>query len=115
MWILLASLLVSACGSAHTSKGPNKFQMTHPNIVQNPTGKPDAWYRPSPIRVHVGQRVVWTNKDSDPHDVTANDGVFASGPIPAGGTYQLVTSRPGTYRYFCTIHPGMHGVIIVER
>lgn len=91
------------------------YAMRHPNIVENPTGHPDAWYEPNPIRVKVGQSVTWTNRDADPHDATATNGMFASGPIAAGASYTWVPTRPGTYQYFCTIHPEMHGVVIVTR
>jgi plastocyanin len=89
--------------------------MTHPQIVPNTQGSsPDSWYEPDPIRVRVGQTITWTNQDTDPHDVTADDGTFASGPIGAGGSFRWTPTRPGTYRYICTLHPEMHGEIIVR-
>jgi plastocyanin len=88
--------------------------MAHPLIVENHKSKhPDAFYVPNPIRIHVGQTVTFKNTDSDPHDVTADDGTFFTGPIASGGTASLRFTRPGTYPYFCTIHPDMHGVIVV--
>jgi plastocyanin len=90
--------------------------MAHPLIVPNTHGKyPDSFYVPDPIRVRVGQPITWINKDTDPHDVTADDGTFGSGPIGAGGTFVWVPTQPGTYPYFCTIHPEMHGTIVVTR
>lgn len=111
---IVLTAILAACGSPRANKAPSRIAMLHPKIIENPTGHPDAWYRPDPIRVKVGQMVIWTNKDSDPHDVTARNGTFVSGPIPAGGTYRWVARKPGTYRYFCTLHPEMHGEIIVR-
>ncbi len=88
---------------------------TRPLIVMNPRGNPDAFYQPNPIRVKAGQFITWTNKDGDPHDVTAYSGAFASGPIPASGNWRWVLTRPGTYKYFCTLHPEMHGLIVVSK
>lgn len=114
-----AVLVLAGCGTSASSPTPTLVSvqsMTHPLIVPNPNGnKPDAFYQPNPIRVRVGQAVTWTNQDSDPHDVTADDGTFYSGPIGDGGTWRWIPTRPGTYQYFCTIHPEMTGEIIVRR
>lgn len=112
----LTSCLVAGCGTNAAAPPVGTHSMLHPNIIQNTKAKkPDAFYVPNPIRVRVGQRVTWTNKDSDPHDVTADSGEFASPSIPAGGKYIWIATRPGTYTYFCTIHPEMHGVVVVSR
>lgn len=121
MWrggaLLLAGLL-AGCGSS-SGEPPTaapRQAVTHPLIVPNTHGSyPDSFYQPDSIRVRVGQIVSWTNKDSDPHDVTSLDGTFASGPIGAGGTYRWVATQAGTYQYFCTIHPEMHGTVVVTR
>lgn len=89
--------------------------MTHPQIVAHAGGNPDALYIPNSIRVHVGQTVSWTNTDHEAHTVTAANGSFDSGPIAYGSTWRWIFARPGTFPYFCTLHPGMHGVIIVTK
>jgi len=90
--------------------------MTHPLIVPTTSGHPDAVYQPNPIRVHLGQTIVWTNKDpDDPHTVTSTDYLFDSGDIAAGATWSWRPVRTGTYHYYCTLHPEMKGVIIVTR
>lgn len=114
---VLAAIALSACGSPSATPDTHvsAHAMTHPTIVENTqSDDPDAFYRPDPIRVHVGQTITWTNNDSDPHDVTSVDGVFASGPIAEGASFRWTPTRPGTYRYFCTLHPEMHGQIIVR-
>ncbi|MGH2441747.1 MAG: plastocyanin/azurin family copper-binding protein [Chloroflexota bacterium] len=112
----MAIALLAGCSpSAAPATGTRNRSMTHPTIVANPTGNPDAFYKPNPIRIKVGQIVAWTNTDHDLHDVTARNGMFNSGPIASGATYRWEATRPGTYRYFCTIHPDMHGVIIVRK
>lgn len=112
-----ALVLLTGCGShaAAPKQVATAASSTHPVIVQNPSGTPDSFYEPDSVRVRVGQFITFTNRDSDPHDVTAYSGAFASGPIPAGGTWRWVFTRPGTYRYFCTLHPEMHGEIIVSQ
>lgn len=86
---------------------------THVTVIATKSGHPDALYVPDPIRVHVGQTITWSNSDTDPHDVSADDGAFYSGPIGTGGRWQWKATKPGTYTYTCTLHPDMHGTIIV--
>jgi plastocyanin len=116
--LALGAMSIVGCGSNSGAPTPvsvaSAHAMTHPLIVPNTHGSsPDSWYEPDPIRVRVGQSITWTNQDTDPHDVTADDGTFYSGPIGDGGSFRWTPTRPGTYRYFCTIHPEMHGEIIV--
>lgn len=109
---------IAGCGSSSqpSAKPLSAYAMTHPDILPNTRGNnPDSFYVPGTIAVRVGQVITWTNKDTDPHDVTSVDGVFSSGPIANGASYHLVLHKSGTYRFFCTLHPEMHGVIVVRR
>lgn len=62
-----------------------------------------------------GQSVTVQNLDSAPHTMTARDGSFDSGNIDGGGTGSLtLPTEPGTYEFFCAIHPSMVGTITVQ-
>jgi YVTN family beta-propeller protein len=65
------------------------------------------------ITIAAGQSIVWTNKDSVPHTVTSDTGLWDSGDIAGGATYQLTLDKPGTYTYHCMHHPYMTGTIVV--
>lgn len=71
-------------------------------------------FQPSSSAVAVGGTVTWTNNDSMPHTVTADDGSFNSGPISPGTTFSHTFSTPGTVSYHCSFHPSMHGSIVVQ-
>lgn len=74
----------------------------------------DLAYDPASITVQVGDSITWTNNDGVPHTVTADNGSFDK-PLDAdGGTATLTFSTPGTFTYHCTIHPNMHGTVVVE-
>lgn len=80
-------------------------------------GNPD--YEPDPLSVSKGDGVEWTNEDTAPHTVTsfADDGKsFDSGIINAKATWLLDTSTlaEGDYEYFCTLHPFMRGMLMVN-
>lgn len=67
----------------------------------------------SSLTVPAGSSVTWTNRTGAPHTVTANGGAFGSGLLTQNQTFQFTFSHPGTYTYYCTVHPYMHGSIIV--
>jgi len=70
-------------------------------------------FAPASITVNTGDSVTWTNKDSAAHTVTADGGSFDQ-PLPAsGGTATITFNTAGTFPYHCTIHPNMHGTVVV--
>lgn len=78
----------------------------------------DISFNPQELQVAPGTTVTWTNQDGFPHTVTAGTrdnptGLFESGNISTDGTFNFTFEEPGTYEYFCSIHDGMRGVIVV--
>lgn len=76
------------------------------NIVDNSFG-------PASITVGAGATLSWLNKGALPHTVTARNGSFDSGIVLSGGRFTRTFVTPGTYSYFCTIHPEMTGTVFV--
>lgn len=70
-------------------------------------------YSPRQVTVRVGDTVTWTNNDSAPHTVTANDASFDSGTLGQGGVYSRTFGVTGVFSYFCAIHPSMTGSVRV--
>jgi len=72
-------------------------------------------FAPKSLTVSPGTRVVWTNHDEEPHVVTSAGSQFPSSKgLDAGDSYAVTFSKPGTYAYYCSIHPMMVGTIIVQ-
>lgn len=72
-------------------------------------------FMPASITVPVGTRVVWTNQETTaPHTATSDTGVWDSGRLTTGQSYGFTFTQPGTFTYHCTIHPNMHGTVIVS-
>lgn len=69
---------------------------------------------PSAIVVKAGATVVWTNGDLEQHTVTARDHTYSSDALNQGQTFTMTFAKPGTYQYFCEIHPHMVGTVIVQ-
>ena len=73
----------------------------------------DFTFSPGTVEVAVGTTVTWTNNDSAPHTVTADDGAFDSGELAQGDTFGMTFDTAGTYSYFCEIHPQMTASVVV--
>ena len=71
-------------------------------------------FGPATVTVPVGTTVTWTNRDDIPHTVVSTDGVFKSKALDTDDKFSFVFSKPGTYPYFCSIHPKMTGQIVVQ-
>ncbi|KDF00568.1 hypothetical protein Y900_016860 [Mycolicibacterium aromaticivorans JS19b1 = JCM 16368] len=71
-------------------------------------------FAPATLTVKVGDTVTWTNKDEEPHTVVANDGSFHSPGLDANATYSFTFTKAGSFDYICSIHPFMHGTVVVS-
>jgi len=76
----------------------------------------DIKFNPGSVTVKPGGKVTWTNDDSVGHDVTS-DTFNSGGPggIDGGSTFSHVFKKAGTYKYVCTVHPGMEGTVKVTK
>lgn len=75
----------------------------------------DFAFTPRDLTIRVGSKVTWTNKDEEPHKIAEANSAFASQPLDTDGDFSYEFDTPGTYEYFCTLHPRMTGKIIVEK
>ncbi len=66
------------------------------------------------LTVPAGTTVTWTNQDDVPHTVVSTDKVFASPVLDTNDKYSFTFVKPGTYPYFCSIHPKMTAKVVVE-
>lgn len=69
---------------------------------------------PSTLTVAAGTELTWTNSDLAPHTATSAEGVFDSAVLRQGQSWRFRFDRPGTYPYFCVLHPGMRGEVVVK-
>ena len=74
----------------------------------------DIKFVPHDAEAKVGQKVVWENDDTAPHNVTATKGAdFKSDTLNQGDRYEYTPTKAGTIDYVCTIHPKQDGRLIV--
>jgi plastocyanin len=71
-------------------------------------------YKPPTVNIHTGQTVLFVNDDNDAHTVTAKDKSFDSGGLDTHDHWTHTFTKPGTYEYFCALHPYMKAVVVVS-
>ncbi|NLF64406.1 MAG: plastocyanin [Chloroflexi bacterium] len=70
----------------------------------------DSEFVPQLLRVVAGTTVTWSNDGELPHTVDADSGLFSSGEMAPGDTFEFTFENPGTYAYYCALHGGPGGV-----
>jgi plastocyanin len=74
----------------------------------------DFAFEPAALAVPVGTSVTFANEGQAPHSATARDRAWDTGVLSAGASEDVAFDAPGTYEYFCVVHPPMVGTIVVE-
>ncbi len=74
----------------------------------------DIKFVPQTAEARVGQTITWTNDDTAPHNVTAEDGAdFKSDTLNKGDTFDFTPKQAGPINYVCTIHPKQTGRLLI--
>jgi plastocyanin len=71
-------------------------------------------FTPTTLTVAAGTQVTWTNRDDIPHTVVTEDKAIKSNALDTDEKFSYTFSKPGTYSYFCSIHPKMKGTVVVQ-
>jgi plastocyanin len=122
--VLLCATLVVAAGAPLTACGGQDgggapAPRTAPARPVDRVQIKDFLYVPAAITVPAGTTITFTNGDSAPHTATSGrsprpDGVFDSGTLTKGEHKAVKLTRPGTFAYYCAIHPFMKGTVTVR-
>ena len=132
--LLVLLMVLAACGQTATSApaptavpaastpAPVAAPANTPNAATSDTpvaGDPQVVienfsFTPPTLTVTVGTTVTWVNHDDIVHTVTSQDKTFASSPLDTNDHFSFRFTTPGTYAYYCAIHPIMTGQIIVK-
>jgi plastocyanin len=71
-------------------------------------------FTPMDLTIPTGTQVAWVNKDDVPHNVISVDHQFKSQALDTDERFSFTFQHPGTYEYFCSVHPKMTGKIVVK-
>jgi amicyanin len=71
-------------------------------------------FDPPKLTVKAGTTVTWVNRDDIPHTVASSTRIFKSKALDTEDSFTFTFTTPGSYAYFCSLHPHMTGTIVVE-
>jgi plastocyanin len=112
LWPTVIGALLTFSVAADPATTPKSADNSHADeiVIGN------FMFRPSTLTVSAGTVVTWLNEDDDPHTVigTDSESPIRSRPLDSGERYSVTLTKPGTYRYFCSLHPHMTGTVIVQ-
>ena len=102
---ILGLALASFAGTASAGQNPAAPQIAIDNFS----------FAPPTLTVAAGTQVTWVNHDDIPHTVVSEDKTtFKSPALDTDDKFSFTFSKPGTYTYFCSIHPKMTAKVIVQ-
>lgn len=106
----------AAVGAGHAVRGalsPGARHRTAHTASDTTVTIADFQFTPGTITIHVGDTVTWVNNGPSAHTATANDGSFNTGVLQKGHSGSHTFTKAGTFAYICSIHPFMHGTVVV--
>ena len=109
--ITAVSLLVLSFGlskSSHAASEQNSSKEQYQVKIDNFS------FGPQTLTVAPGTTVTWTNNDDVPHTVVSDDKVFKSKALDTDDKFSYTFDKPGTYNYFCSVHPKMTAKVVVK-
>jgi plastocyanin len=123
----LLAVVAAGCGGVGSGTEGPRGEMAHAG--SDKPGEPQSaevmkqividnfTFDPPMLTIPVGTKVTWVNHDDVPHTATstAKPKRFESGTLDTDEKFSHVFTAPGTYEYFCAVHPKMTGRIIVKR
>lgn len=87
-----------------------------PGAKENKIEIKDFAFNPPTITVKSGEKIIWINRDDEPHTVVSVEKQFKkSSALDTDQEFTVTAGAPGTYTYFCSVHPKMTGTIVVEK
>jgi plastocyanin len=92
----------------------DKGQSTDQKMEAHEVSIDNFSFTPMEMTIPAGSQVTWVNKDDVPHTVVSVDHKFKSQALDTDEKFSFTFSNPGTYEYFCSVHPKMTGKIVVK-
>lgn len=94
--------------------GPRTVAAGQGSSSKNVVAIDNFTFTPTELTIPAGTQVSWINKDDVPHTVVSVDHKFKSRALDTDEKFSFTFQTPGTYEYFCSVHPKMIGKVIVQ-
>ncbi len=116
--ILAMAIIASALGVGSSSRSHaalvNAESANAPSALETAVKIDNFSFSPATVTVPVGTTVRWTNHDDIPHTIVSDDKIFKSKALDTDEQFTYMFTKPGTYSYFCGLHPKMTAKIVVQ-
>ncbi len=106
--LTLAALALFAAGKANSATASGNQTASKQVNIDNFSFSPET------LTVPVGTPVTWINHDDIPHTVVSTEKGFKSPVLDTDEQFSYTFTAPGTYNFYCSIHPKMVGKIVVQ-
>ena len=108
------AVLTAACGGSEAATSTDA-PTTTAGLAEVNVSIASFAFGPDVVTVPAGTTVTWTNDEGAvAHTTTSDDGLWDSATLQPGDQFSFTFDEPGTYTYFCSIHPSMTATIVVE-
>jgi plastocyanin len=109
-------LRLAACvGLLHLALFGSLVAVARPAAAEEAAVKIDNFtFVPQRVTVKAGTTVTWINEDDIPHTIASTAKTFRSKVMDTEDKFSFTFTTPGTFEYFCSLHPHMTGTIVVE-
>ena len=111
IFIVATFLLLAAMALIHT---PSMFAASDAGSAPVEITIDNFSFTPPTITVKAGTEVTWKNRDDIPHTVVSSDFLFKSKALDTDDKFSVTLTKPGTYTYFCSLHPKMTAQVVVR-
>jgi len=103
--VVVVLLIAGSAARTSAAENPPGLQVTIDNFS----------FAPATLTVPAGTEVTWVNHDDIPHTVVSEDkATFKSRALDTDEKFSFTFAKPGTYTYFCSIHPKMMAKVVVQ-
>jgi plastocyanin len=101
--------------ASHEAMMRRKTERKSITLGANEIGIDNFQFTPPVLTIKAGTTVSWINNDDVPHLIVNTQNKFKqSGVLDTDQRFRVTLTKPGSYDYFCSLHPKMQGKIVVQ-
>jgi plastocyanin len=113
-WVVVLSTAILSTIAIMAINSPNFAVRAASNPTPGTEVKIDNFSFGPDLTITAGTTITWTNRDDAPHVVASDTNIFKSKVLDTDDHYSYTFMKPGTYVYYCTVHPKMTAKVIVK-
>ena len=113
-WVLAVSTTILSAVAIMASNSPRMAVRADNKPAPGTEVKIDNFSFGPDVMIAAGTTATWTNHDDAPHVVASDTNIFKSKTLDTDDRFSYTFTKPGTYLYYCTVHPRMTAKVVVQ-